>query len=174
MTRKTKRKQIWQWLHVCKLWCHCHFSNLLPIWSNPEAGLWTHINSNLFYLTKTENRTKKSLTQFSHFEQRLYFLSKGYIFVKKCWFFAKIADISKLKRALYWKVCFRKLHMCVYVRTKFQVSSIILTSFREGEFYHPPPPHPPPPQNGPLRSPSGLGLKAYFWYLNTLFYTVTE
>ena len=30
-------------------------------------------------------------------------------------------------------VDFLKLYMCVYLRTKFQVSSIILTSFRQGE-----------------------------------------
>ena len=39
--------------------------------------------------------------------------------------------------------------MCVYVRTKFEVSSIILTSFRRGN---------PPPQNEPLKSPPRLGL----------------
>ena len=39
--------------------------------------------------------------------------------------------------------------MCVYVRIKFQVSSIILTSFRQGRSFY------PPPQKGPPR----LGLK---------------
>ena len=29
-------------------------------------------------------------------------------------------------------VCFLKIHMGVYLRAKFEVSSIILTSFREG------------------------------------------
>ena len=53
--------------------------------------------------------------------------------------------------------------MGVYLRAKFEVSSIILTSFRhEGEVVvlHPPPtpPTPPPPQNEPLKSPPRLGL----------------
>ena len=39
-----------------------------------------------FYLTKTENRTKKSRTQLSHY------WTKNYLF-------AKNADISKIKRA---------------------------------------------------------------------------
>ena len=43
--------------------------------------------------------------------------------------------------------------MRVYLRTKFQVSSIILTSFRQGVNLPQ-----PPPQNGPLKSPSRLGL----------------
>ena len=33
---------------------------------------------------------------------------------------------AKLNRAWYWKVYFLKLHICVNLRTKFQVSSIIL------------------------------------------------
>ena len=32
---------------------------------------------------------------------------------------------------------FLKLHMCVYLRTKFQVSSAILTSFREEDNFAP-------------------------------------
>ena len=48
--------------------------------------------------------------------------------------------------------------MAVYLRVKFQVSSIILTSFRQGVgggviLL------PPPPQNEPLKSPLRLGLK---------------
>ena len=46
--------------------------------------------------------------------------------------------------------------MCVYPRTKFQVSSIILGSFRQGVLYHShqlTTHHPPPlPQNKPLKS----------------------
>ena len=38
-------------------------------------------------------------------------------------------------------VYFLKLHICVYVRTKFQVSSIILTSFRQELILPPHPPH---------------------------------
>ena len=46
------------------------FLNLCSIWRNPEAGFRTQtlIFSLIitFYLTITENRTKKSLTQLSH------------------------------------------------------------------------------------------------------------
>ena len=43
--------------------------------------------------------------------------------------------------------------MCVYLCTKVQVSSIILTDFRQGVILH------PPPQNEPLKHPPRLGLK---------------
>ena len=80
-----------------------------------------------FYLTKIENGTKKFLTQLSHycFEQRYYFCQKTL-------FLQKNADISKIKRALVLKIYLLK-HMCVYLRAKSEVSSIILTSFRQGE-----------------------------------------
>ena len=45
--------------------------------------------------------------------------------------------------------------MDVYLRAKFEVSSIILTSFRQGGNFTPPP---PPPQNKALKSPPRLGL----------------
>ena len=47
--------------------------------------------------------------------------------------------------------------MAVYFRTKFQVSSIILTSFRQEEVI----PRPPPPPKNPeiLKRPPRLGLK---------------
>ena len=70
------------------------------------------------YLTKTENRIKKSLTLLSYycFEQRHYFCQK-------------IMATAKLRWSWYYNVFFLKLHMCLYLRTKFQVSSKILTSF---------------------------------------------
>ena len=40
-TSKRKNKKTWQWRHVGKLWRRCHFFDLWPIWSNPEAGFWT-------------------------------------------------------------------------------------------------------------------------------------
>ena len=59
--------------------------------------------------------------------------------------------LAKLRRAWYQRIYFLKLYMCVYLRTKFQVASIILTSFRRGVI-SPPPPPPPPPQNESLKS----------------------
>ena len=47
--------------------------------------------------------------------------------------------------------------MGVDLHAKFEDSSIILTSFRQGGNLTPPPPH--PPQNKPLKSPPKLGLK---------------
>ena len=46
--------------------------------------------------------------------------------------------------------------MGVYLPAKFEISSIILTSFRQrgGEFYLP-----PLPQSEPLKSPPRLGLR---------------
>ena len=49
--------------------------------------------------------------------------------------------------------------MVVYLRAKFEVSSIILTGFRRGRGSFTPPP-PPPRQNEPIKSPPRLGLKA--------------
>ena len=48
--------------------------------------------------------------------------------------------------------------MGVYLRAKFEVSSIILTGFRLGGVILPP----PPPQNEPLKSPPRLGLICIF------------
>ena len=47
-------------------------------------------------------------------------------------FLQKNADIGKIKGARHWKVYLLELHMDVYLRAKFEVSSIILTSFRFG------------------------------------------
>ena len=52
--------------------------------------------------------------------------------------------------------------MGVYLRAKFEVSRIIPTGFRRGNFTHAPPP--PPPQNESLKSPPRLGLKKYAFY----------
>ena len=52
--------------------------------------------------------------------------------------------------------------MDVYLRAKFEVSSIILTSFRGrggGEFYHPPP---PPTSKQTPKKPSQIRVKAHF------------
>ena len=135
---KTMSKKTWQWCHVRKLCHHYHFPNLLPIWSNPEASIYTTG------------------------------LSKDTIFAKKCLFFAKNTDISKIKRALALKGIFSKpIYVCTYMP---YISNIILKSFRqgggggvwgggggggEGEFQL------PPSQNEPLKHPPRLGLNCY-------------
>ena len=59
-------------------------------------------------------------------KQRYYFYQKMVIFCKKN------AGISKIQRALVPKSIFLKLHMCVYLPTKFEISSKILRRFRQG------------------------------------------
>ena len=49
--------------------------------------------------------------------------------------------------------------MSVHLRTKFQISSITLNSFREGRRCNTPPP-PPTPHNRPLKSPPRLRLNS--------------
>ena len=44
----------------------------------------------------------------------------------------KNAGISKIKGTYALKGIFYKLHMSLYLRAKFEVSSIILTGFRQG------------------------------------------
>ena len=46
-----------------------------------------------------------------------------------------------LRRSWYLNVYFLKLYLCVYLHTKIQVSSIILTRFRQGVILSPPPHH---------------------------------
>ena len=45
---------------------------------------------------------------------------------------------AKLRGPRYYKVYFLKLNMGVYLRVKFEVSSIILTGFRQGVILLPP------------------------------------
>ena len=49
--------------------------------------------------------------------------------------------------------------MGVYLRAKFEVSSIILTSFRQGVGVNFTPPPLTSPQSEPLKSPPRLGLR---------------
>ena len=70
----------------------------------------------------------------------------------------KNADISKYQGVLVLKTYFLKLHMFAYLRTKFEVPSIILTTLflDRGVWFCLPPL--PPPQNECLKSPSRLGF----------------
>ena len=84
-----------------------------------------------FYLTKTENRTKKFVIQLSYycFWLKVLFCQKMAFFCKKKK--KKEANISKINEILVGKkVYFLKLNICVYLSTKFKVSSITLTRFR--------------------------------------------
>ena len=58
-------------------------------------------------------------------------LKKGTSFTKTKNIFAKNTDISKSKWVPVLQWIFSKLHICEYLRTKFQVSRTLLTSFRQ-------------------------------------------
>ena len=84
-------------------------------------------------------------------------LSKGTIFANKFWLMGKNADISKNKRVLILKSIFSENIYVVYLSIKFQISSITLTSFRQGVILPP-----TPLQNKPLKSPPGLEFRIFF------------
>ena len=71
-------------------------------------------------------------------------------------FLLKNADISKIKKVLVLKGIFSQTIICMYLRTMVQVSSIILTSFRQWVILLP-----LPLQNKPLKSPPKFGLRTY-------------
>ena len=52
----------------------------------------------------------------------------------KVLFLPKILTSAKLREPWCWNVYFLKLRICLYLCTKFQVSSIILTSFRHRRY----------------------------------------
>ena len=59
---------------------------------------------------------------------------KALFFTKKnADFLQKILTSAKKRRSCYQKAYFLKLNMFVYLRNKFQVSSVNLRSFRQGE-----------------------------------------
>ena len=60
-----------------------------------------------------------------------------------------------MKRILVLKCIFFETYICGYLHTKFQVSSIILTSFRRGSFTPPPPPNETPKKPTQIRVNDG-------------------
>ena len=86
-------------------------------------------------------RTKLKILKHS---SRTITLSKDTIFGKKN------TDISKIRRVLVLQGIFSETR---YSCVKFEVSSIILKSLRQGDNFTP-----PPPQNKPVKSPPVLGL----------------
>ena len=126
------------------------------------------------HLKKIKHRTEKPLTQLSY-----YLFEKNYYFCQKYWFLCKkLLTKTKLKRSRYERVYFLKMHICVYIRTKLQVSSIILQSFRqrEGVILSTPPPHSLPRKNKPLENPPRLWLGLFILMPNflALFFTTSE
>ena len=91
------------------------------------------------YFTKSENKTKKSLTQLSHycFGSRYYFYQKSWFFSKTCWHH---------KRALVLEGMFSEtLYLCVLT---CKIWSVV--------------PRSPLPQNEPVKSPPRLRLNLCF------------
>ena len=71
------------------------------------------------------------------------------------WFMANLEQSgSRISGRIVCKIYLFINSMCVYLRTKFKVSTIILTSFRQGVILHS-----PPPQYELLKSPPRLGLR---------------
>ena len=127
------------------------------------------------HLKKIKHRTEKPLTQLSY-----YLFEKNYYFCQKYRFLCKkLLTKTKLKKSRHEKVYFLKMHICVYIRTKLQVSNIILQSFRKREgviLSTPTPPHPLPPKNKPLENPPKLWLSLFILMANflALFFTTSE
>ena len=109
-----------------------------------------HVSLIMPYL-KSENRIKKPVTQPSCycFEEKYYFCLKMLTFYKK------MEKPEKFRDSLHYKICFLKLPPYPYLRTKFQVSNIILPRFRQKADSPPPAFTITPPlqlQNEPLKS----------------------
>ena len=96
----------------------CFFKE--SIWRNDNKEMFFSFPPSLtiaFYLRKTENRTKKFLTQLSHygFEQKYYFWKKMLTFLQKN------ADISKIGRGLVLKgKSSETAYRCIFT---YQISS---------------------------------------------------
>ena len=122
----TSKKFDAYWQIVTSLPCFWFITNLKQFRSQIPDAWSVKLKISLtvtFYLTKTKSRIKKNshtiaLSKSTVIEKMLFFLQ-----IKNNW---KKANISKTKGILV-KVYFLKLYMCVYLLTKFQVSSIIVT-----------------------------------------------
>ena len=82
-------------------------------------------------------------------------------------FCKNVLTSAKLREPRHYKVYFIKLHMGVYLRAKFEVSSIILISFRQVGNFTPP----PLPQNEPLKSAprSGLNHLRFLTFIDSIY-----
>ena len=119
---------------------NCDIIVMFPIFAQfgairkPDSGrivckTYIFISSDLLSYKSWKQNWKISYTT-------LTLLSKDTVFAKKCWFFAKkpqnMLTSAKLRGPWYWKIYFLKVHMCLNIRIKFEIPSIILASFRQG------------------------------------------
>ena len=115
-----------------------------------------------FYLTKTENRTKKSLTKTENNSKKSLTPLSHYcfeycpIFAKKCRFFTKkVMTSAKLRRSWQKKVFFQNLQRCVLT---YQMSSFQHNS-NEFRLFHPLPPSPSHLKINPPKEPTSIRVK---------------
>ena len=130
--KTTASKKIWRWRCVGKLWRHFHYIFPNVVWfkgiCNPDSkqmvyNFYILINRNFFILQKLKSIYNTDL---------ILLLWVKVLFLPKMLFFAKKKISAKLRGSWYLKVHFLKLKTCEYSRAKFQISSNILTSFRQG------------------------------------------
>ena len=92
--KKKKKKKNWRWHHFGKLWFHCLFSDLWPVYSHPEAWFRTHGLILLLWV--------KSL-----------FLSKILIFCKKI--------KKKLENYIFWNYICRYIYSNLQVSSTIPI-----------------------------------------------------
>ena len=134
----------------------------------PDSGcivckVFILINSNLLSYKNWKQNYKISNTA-----PTLYLWVKVVFLPKKNtdFFHKKMLTSAKWRGPWYWKVYFLKLHY-VYVCTTFQVSSIILTSFRQGIILEPP--HPPTSKRN-LKKPTQIGVNYVIDHTSICFF----
>lgn len=105
-----------------------------------------------FSLIETFYLTKKGKQNWNTFNIAFLLLFWGKVlFLPKKLFWKKIGDINKFKRQDFLKLC-----MCLHLCAKLQVSSIMLTTFKQGREVIS---YKTPLQNEPLENPPTLGSK---------------
>ena len=129
------------------MWIHCNFPNYgqfgairKPDSRGIPCRTYIFINSNLLSYKNWKQNKKISNTALTISTRIKVLLLK------------KMLTSAKLRGPWYWNLYFLKPHICVYLHTKVEVSSVILTSFRLGANFI------SPPQNRPLESPPRSGL----------------
>ena len=85
-------------------------------------------------VAKADNRNKTTSKKF-HTALTILLWVKALFSPKSADFFAKnMLTSAKVRMLWYYKLYFLKLNMCLYLHAEFEVSSIILTSFRQGVY----------------------------------------
>ena len=101
-------KKNWQWRHIGELWRCCHFFQFMANLELSGSRIQDAESIKLTFSLKVAFHLQKRKTELKilKYSSHTIALSKGIIFAKKRWFFAKNADISKIKKALVLKRIF--------------------------------------------------------------------